>query len=112
LTHLSHQSFTKKRWAAWKAERLLDLEMSDGRALRAYTANECYAAGDWPRTLSRRVRDGWGRRGGRPLTVGDVYSESMLRLAFGAFYRQEIELADFHNERPVPGDEIDGDNFC
>lgn len=83
---------------AWKAERLLDFEMSDGCVLRNLTARECWESGDaWLKTLSRRIGTN---------KLGEAFNETMLGFEFFLFYSYEIRISPLRRERPQPGDEL------
>jgi hypothetical protein len=104
--------------AAYEAKRLLDLKMPDGRELRDFTADDCIAHSGqrdcgWLKHVGRRVRLGWGKgkqtRSGkvdRKRKVGGTFTEEELGWYFMAFHKQDVEWANFRDERPAPGDEM------
>jgi hypothetical protein len=114
-------SFTKMK-AAYKSGHLLDLKMPNSKALRDFTAKNCFAYGGWLKDVGRRVRRGWSFRYGYDqvdhtgkMTVGDTYRETTLGWSFLAFHIRRFPelwwtLADpgrWWGRRPeaAPGDE-------
>jgi hypothetical protein len=101
--------------AAYEAGRLLDLEIN-GRALRTFTADDCYAFGGWLKDVGWRVRHGWSFRHGNDqvddtgsMTVGDTYNETTLGWSFLVSHALDLNWAKADpSENVQPGDEFDG----
>jgi hypothetical protein len=95
-------SFKKAR-AAYEGWHLLDLEMPNGRALRDFTADDCYAYGGWLKPVGWWIDDHTGQR-----KIGDVYNETFLGWHFFAFHSLDLRWAKADpNENVQPGDEFE-----
>lgn len=95
--------------AAYKSGRLLDLGMSNGKLLRDFTPDNCYAHGGWLKTVGWWIDDHTGQR-----KIGDVYNETLLGWSFMVFYGPwEIwfSKAEPSDNVPQPGDEFDGEQW-
>jgi hypothetical protein len=91
--------------AAYNARRLLDLKMSNGKLLRDFTPDNCYAHGGWLTAVGWWIDDHTGQR-----KIGDVFGEKMLGLYFMVFHGPwQVWFAKADpSENVQPGDEFDG----
>jgi hypothetical protein len=101
-------------YQAYKAGRLLDLVMPDGRLLRSYTAADCFRYSGWLRGVGNRVRQGWSNGSDQvddtgTMTVGDTFQgrEATLGWHFSWAFRMQYLLCARLRDSIVPGDELD-----